>query len=319
MRNLVIGSFLLSLAGAIWGGMFIAVRIAVAVIPPIELVWMRFGTALIALLCIMFFTKQSFKIERKDWKHLFIVSFSGYLLSIVVQETGTMLTSAQMGALVTAATPAFMVIFGCFLLHERLTLGRVLSVILATAGVLLITFDPENVKVTPLGCLCLVAAAVTWAYMSVVLKFLSKYSPIAITFYAVFFSFITLTPLGMHWLMTEAEVAKFIEPKIILCILYLGLISTTTGFILWNKGLTYMDAAIGGLFMFFQPIVGALLGWLFLDEEITLLFWIGFLLIAVGILLTLKKGNTTAAEKLVRARNSAENIFHTGQKRSSGV
>ena len=56
MRNLVIGSFLLSLAGAIWGGMFIAVRIAVAVIPPIELVWMRFGTALIALLCIMFFT-----------------------------------------------------------------------------------------------------------------------------------------------------------------------------------------------------------------------------------------------------------------------
>lgn len=319
MRNLVIGSFLLSLAGAIWGGMFIAVRIAVAVIPPIELVWMRFGTALIALLCIMFFTKQSFKIERKDWKHLFIVSFSGYLLSIVVQETGTMLTSAQTGALVTAATPAFMVIFGYFLLHERLTLGRVLSVILATAGVLLITFDPENVKVTPLGCLCLVAAAVTWAYMSVVLKFLSKYSPIAITFYAVFFSFITLTPLGMHWLMSEADVAKLIEPKIILCILYLGLISTTTGFILWNKGLTYMDAAIGGLFMFFQPIVGALLGWLFLDEEITLLFWIGFLLIAVGILLTLKKGNTTAAEKLVRARNSAENIFHTVQKRSSGV
>ena len=319
MRNLVIGSFLLSLAGAIWGGMFIAVRIAVAVIPPIELVWMRFGTALIALLCIMFFTKQSFKIERKDWKHLFIVSFSGYLLSIVVQETGTMLTSAQTGALVTAATPAFMVIFGYFLLHERLTLGRVLSVILATAGVLLITFDPENVKVTPLGCLCLVAAAVTWAYMSVVLKFLSKYSPIAITFYAVFFSFITLTPLGMHWLMSEADVAKLIEPKIILCILYLGLISTTAGFILWNKGLTYMDAAIGGLFMFFQPIVGALLGWLFLDEEITLLFWIGFLLIAVGILLTLKKGNTTAAEKLVRARNSAENIFHTVQKRSSGV
>ena len=319
MRNLVIGSFLLSLAGAIWGGMFIAVRIAVAVIPPIELVWMRFGTALIALLCIMFFTKQSVKIERKDWKHLFIVSFSGYLLSIVVQETGTMLTSAQTGALVTAATPAFMVIFGYFLLHERLTLGRVLSVILATAGVLLITFDPENVKVTPLGCLCLVAAAVTWAYMSVVLKFLSKYSPIAITFYAVFFSFITLMPLGMHWLMTEADVAKLIEPKIILCILYLGLISTTAGFILWNKGLTYMDAAIGGLFMFFQPIVGALLGWLFLDEEITLLFWVGFLLIAVGILLTLKKGNTTAAEKLVRARNSAENIFHTGQKRSSEV
>ena len=49
MRNLVIGSCLLSLAGSIWGGMFIAVRLAIFVIPPVPLVWMRYGTALLAL------------------------------------------------------------------------------------------------------------------------------------------------------------------------------------------------------------------------------------------------------------------------------
>ena len=61
-----------------------------------------------------------------------------------------------------------------------------------------------------------------------------------------------------------------------------------------------MDASIGGLFMFFQPIVGTLLGWLLLDEPVTEYFGIGFVLIAVGVILALKGGNTTAEEKLSR-------------------
>lgn len=57
-----------------------------------------------------------------------------------------MLTSAQMGSVITAATPAFMVVFGCLMLHERFNLSRLMSVILATAGVLLIVVDPENLQ-----------------------------------------------------------------------------------------------------------------------------------------------------------------------------
>ena len=47
MRNLLIGSVLLSLAGSIWGAMFIAVRLTTGVITPVALVWMRYGVALI--------------------------------------------------------------------------------------------------------------------------------------------------------------------------------------------------------------------------------------------------------------------------------
>lgn len=38
------------------------------------------------------------------------------------------------------------------------------------------------------------------------------------------------------------------------------------------------------LFFFFQPIVGTL-GWLILDEQITLNFWIGSILIFIGVFL----------------------------------
>ena len=303
MRNLLLGSLFLALAGSIWGAMFIAVRWSIFVIPPVPLVWMRYGTALVALALLAWTSKAACYIEPKDRKLLVLSALVGQTLSIVTQETGTMLTSAQTGSVVTAATPAFMVVFGCWLLHERFTLGRCLSVLLATIGVLFIVLDPDNVQLTSIwGGVSLVVAAVTWALMSVLLKFLAKYSVVILTFYGVLIAFLILTPYSLYWLLTAADFSAMAMPGIWGSVLYLGVISTTAGFCLWNKGLTYMDASIGGLFLFFQPVVGTFLGWLLLGEPVTPYFWIGFSLIAAGVVLVLRGGNTTADEKLARER-----------------
>ena len=54
--------------------------------------------------------------------------------------------------------------------------------------------------------------------------------------------------------------------------------------------------------MFFQPVVGTILGYLLLGEELTNYFMPGFALIAVGVVLAMRGGNTTAEEKLARSR-----------------
>ncbi|WP_374720583.1 DMT family transporter, partial [Parageobacillus toebii] len=66
-------------------------------------------------------------------------------------------------------------------------------------------------------------------------------------------------------------------------ILYLGVVSTAGAFFLWNKGMEMMDAGIGSLFFFFQPLVGAVFGFLFLHEQITASFYLGGLLIIIGV------------------------------------
>lgn len=65
MKNTLIGSLFLILASSIWGGMYVVVKILVAVIPPLELVWMRYLIALVALVIIGLVTKQKWKIKRK--------------------------------------------------------------------------------------------------------------------------------------------------------------------------------------------------------------------------------------------------------------
>jgi drug/metabolite transporter (DMT)-like permease len=51
-----------------------------------------------------------------------------------------------------------------------------------------------------------------------------------------------------------------------------------------------MDAGIGSLFFFFQPLVGSFLGWLLLKEKLDVNFFIGGFLIMTGVVsVTLKR------------------------------
>lgn len=124
MKNTVLGSIYLTLAASIWGGMYVVVKVVVAVIPPLELVWIRYLIAIVSLLIIGFVTGQNWRIEKHYFLIIIAVGIIGNVLSIVAQETGTMLSTAQMGAIITSSTPAFMVIFARLLLRERLTIKK---------------------------------------------------------------------------------------------------------------------------------------------------------------------------------------------------
>jgi drug/metabolite transporter (DMT)-like permease len=80
-----------------------------------------------------------------------------------------------------------------------------------------------------------------------------------------------------------------VHPTIWGGVLYLGIISTALGFLLWNRGLQLLNASSGGLFFFFQPLMGTLLGWLLLGENIGGTFWIGAFLVLIGVLIVIKE------------------------------
>ena len=46
-----------------------------------------------------------------------------------------------------------------------------------------------------------------------------------------------------------------------------------------------MDAGIGSLFFFFQPLVGSFLGWLILNERLGINFFVGAILIIAGVVI----------------------------------
>lgn len=288
MKNTIIGSLLLIIASSIWGGTYVVVKVVVAVIPPLELVWMRYLIALVALVIIGLVTKQKWKIKKKHIGLITVISIVGYVISIVTQETGTMLSSAQMGAIITATTPAFMVVFASLILKERLTFKKAVSVSLATIGVIIIVgIDDINMS-SMLGGISLIIAALTWALMSVLIKCLpSDYSQIVVNTYATLIAFVVLTSFVITRL-PKLNLSELTNPSIWGGLLYLGIVSTAVAFLLWNRGLQMLNASGGGVFFFFQPVVGTLLGWLILGETISITFWLGSFLILLGVLIVIR-------------------------------
>ncbi|NHC41986.1 DMT family transporter [Bacillus sp. MM2020_1] len=287
MKNNLLGSIYLALASSIWGGMYVVVKIVVSVIPPLELVWMRYLVAIVALLIIGFITRQKWRIDKRHFLIIIAIGIIGNAISIFTQETGTMLSSAQMGAIITSSTPAFMVIFARLLLKERLTLKKGLSVCLATIGVFLIVGVGHVTFSSTLGGISLIIAALTWALMSVLIKLVpSDYSQIVVTTYSILVALIVLTPFVLPRLHAM-NTSQLTHPTIWGGVLYLGIVSTAGGFLLWNRGLQMLNASSGGIFFFFQPVVGTLLGWVILGENIGVTFWMGSILILIGVLLVI--------------------------------
>ncbi|PEQ10153.1 DMT family transporter [Bacillus toyonensis] len=289
MKQTILGAICLSLAASIWGGMYVVSKYVLDFIPPLTLVWLRFIIAFVVLYGILKIAEKKQKkkvtIRKKDWLLFAWIGFIGYFISITCQFIGTKLSDAHTGSLVTSATPAFMVIFAAIILKEKLTARRLLSTIIATIGVIIVIGWDIEIGSYFIGTIILVGAAITWALLSIYVKIASaRFSSLVITTYAIFFSLFFITPF-MIWELQVASIGT-VNTYVILGVLYLGVISTAGAFFLWNKGLELMDASIGSLFFFFQPIVGSLLGWLLLNETLNSNFFIGGILIICSVLIT---------------------------------
>ncbi|MHA4216753.1 DMT family transporter [Bacillus cereus] len=289
MKQTILGAIYLSLAASIWGGMYVVSKYVLDFIPPLTLVWLRFIIAFVVLYGILKLAEKKQKkkvtIRKKDWLLFAWIGFIGYFISITCQFIGIKLSDAHTGSLVTSATPAFMVIFAALILKEKLTARRLLSTIIATIGVIIVIGWDIEIGSYFIGTIILVGAAITWALLSIYVKTASaRFSSLVITTYAIFFSLFFITPF-MIWELQTSSIGT-VNTYVILGVLYLGIVSTAGAFFLWNKGLELMDASIGSLFFFFQPIVGSLLGWLLLNETLNSNFFIGGILIICSVFIT---------------------------------
>jgi drug/metabolite transporter (DMT)-like permease len=276
-------------AASIWGGMYVVSKAVLDIIPPFVLLSLRLILGVTCLLLIILVNKRWALSRRRIFQAL-LVGFVGYGISLGFQFTGTKLSTASNAALVTSASPVFILLFGAWILKERVTRNRVVALLLASLGVLAVV-DPRTLIFggdEVIGNLILIGAALTWGLYSVLIKRLSHHgSVLEVSMYA----FLGGLPLSMTAAGFERELIVWhaINGVVILGILYLGIISTALAMYLWNSALARLDAGIVALLFFAQPIVGASLGVIFLGEALSTGFWVGSALISAGLLLTARE------------------------------
>jgi len=273
-------------AASIWGGMYVVSKVVLEIIPPFSLVTLRLILGAITL-AIVLVVRGFPKIPRRQVWQVLGVGFVGYGVSLSLQFLGTKLSTAANGSLVTSATPAFVLIFAAILLKEKITWLRLVALLLATLGVVAV-IDPRSAQLNPdlfMGNLALIGAAVTWALYSVLVrKTTQNLDVIPFSLIAFLGGLPIVIPAGA-WELNTVGVGE-ISPGVVGGVLFLGIISTALAMVLWNNAFALVDAGLASLTFFAQPVVGTLLGWLFLGERITPLFLLGGLLIGMGLIIS---------------------------------
>ncbi len=284
-------------AASIWGGMYVVSDVVLLVVPPFTLLTLRIVLGLAVLLPLSLRQGQSLP-RGRSLRGMLAVGVVGLGLSLGAQFLGTDLSTAVNGALVTSASPAFVVCFAVLLLRERLTFQRLAAIVVASAGVLII-LDPASAdfaSATFAGDAFLALAAVTWGLYSVLVRRVSlRHSApaLTVTVVALIGGLAVSVPASVLELAQRPVGAVTIE--IILGILYLGIVSTALALLLWNRAFSLVPATIASLFFFAQPLAGAILAALFLGQRMTATLWLGGGLIALGVLLSLFRAGDRAA------------------------
>lgn len=287
------GYVYLALAASIWGGMYVVSKYVLRYIPPLSLVWIRYLVAIIVLFGLLAILRvkrgKKLTLKRRDWLLVIAIGFVGYFISIICQFVGTSLADAHTGSLITSATPAFVAIFAKCILKEKMTGKKILSLVVATVGVLITIGIPSGHGSYFWGDLFLVLAALTWALLTVFVKLSAdrNMDTLIVTAYAMLIAWVLTTPFMSADLYAGA--IHWQGGLVIWGILYLGIVSTAGAFFLWNKGFEMVDASVGSLFLFFQPVFGSLFGWILLGEQVTLRFFLGSLFIMAGIFIAASK------------------------------
>lgn len=293
MENRKKAYFFLILTVSVWGSLYVVSKFVLDKVSPVNVLFFRY---LIACPFLMGFlkSKQTEKIEAKDYKYIFMIGFLGYFLSIGAQMLGTKLSNASLASLINAMNPVFILFFASLILKERLTVKKVVAVAAAVAGTWVIVGN-ANGSGGISGVLISVGSVIMWSWMTAVVRQVTqKYHPITVTAYAIMVATFCASPFAIYQGITLSQTWDW---SVFLCLLYMGVIGTALAHMLWNKSLSMIEASSCALFYPLQPLVAVLLGGIFLGERIDLRFIAGGTLIVGGVLFSVIGGGKKEAKR----------------------
>jgi len=268
----------------VWGSTFISSKRLLAVYTPAQIMLTRF---LLAYAMLWLLRPKKLKCNRKEEIIFLLLGLSGCSVYFYTENSALTYTLASNVSIIVAAAPIFTAILAHFAGVERFRSGTLWGFLIAFSGVILVVCNGTFVlKLNPRGDLLALAAALCWAVYSVLIRKLDdSLDSLLITRRTLFWGILTAIPMvlleGNHY-PTE----PLLTPVIAGNFLFLGLIGSGLCFVLWNRAFAYLGVVTTNSFIYVQPFITILVGWVFLREPISPLALVGAGLITTGVVAT---------------------------------
>ena len=251
------------LLGALWGGSFLFIRVAVPALGPFVLVELRAGLAVAALFLYALAVSSMPKI-RGRWKSFLVLGFFNAALPFSLISAAEIHLTASLAAILNATTVMFSAIVAAVWMGDVLTARKAVGIVLGIVGVsVLVGWDPLPLN----GAVLLAVAAMLLASLSYALG--ATYAKR---------SFAAIPPLGMAIgqlggataLLLPLAVVSLPEraPSTVVTLSMLGLafLSTAVAYLIYFRLIENVGPTSTLTVTLLVPVFGLLFGVLLLEE-----------------------------------------------------
>lgn len=245
------------------------------------LLFLRFSVAIIPILIAILLTnKKLLKIGLSDIPLFIICALCILGLNLCYNESMNSI-SLSLAAVLLSLAPIYVIIFAYIIFREKITLKKVICIILAVTGCLLMTSVLESgLNNIPIhGIIFGACAGLFWAiYLMASKKSIENGNhTFTILFYSIIFLSIALIPFT-HL----NQITNFIAPNPPLAILFLIIHSTFSfalPYIFSTISLNYIDSGISSILLSgAEPFAAFIFGLVLYSEIPTIIMFSGFIL-----------------------------------------
>lgn len=220
----------------------------------------------------------------KDELLLVLAGVMGGSLYFWSENTALQYTMASNVSFIVCTTPLVTAILNAAVRRERIGRLTLLGGCLSLVGIGMIAFSGgEGFHLSFLGDALAMLASLTWAIYTVVTNGLLKKYPSALISRKVFFyGMLTIVPvlLVKGWTFPAG---RFLEPKVLLNALFLGVVASLACYALWNSVIKRLGTVGSSNYIYLNPLFTLIAATLLLGERLTPVAIAGCLITLIGV------------------------------------
>lgn len=273
----------LIIANTIWGAAAPIFKWSLLSTPPFTLALLRFSLGALILLP---FLKGNFHVAKKDIFKLVMLSIFGVTINIAFFFMGLRMASSINAPIIASSGPIFIILFGILFLKDKIKKKTLLGGFLGLLGVIVIVVIPSLEKgfnTSFLGNIFFVVATLgTVIHAIISKKIVPNYNPLTIVFWSFVIGSIGFLPMFLNE-VNSVGFLPVINMQSLFGIIFGAMLASACAYFLQTWALKKMPVEDVGLFTYMDPVIAIIIAYPLLGEAPTIHFFIGSLLVFLGI------------------------------------
>jgi drug/metabolite transporter (DMT)-like permease len=266
----------------IWASTFVVVKIGLETLGPLTIAGLRYFLGAVVLLPFLI-KRKSLKtpISKELWLRLILIGVSAYTIGNGALFWGLKYVPATTGSFLMSLIPLLVLAGGALLLREIPTRWQIFGVFLSLFGSVLF-FSSGMSPGEPKGIVIVGVGLIGFLAFSLLGRGIARDGKL---------DTLTLTalPLAIGGMLSML-LALIVEgipqftPKSIMIVLFLAVVNTSLGYLLYNHSLRELTALEMNTVLNLSPIFTALLSWVLLGETLGAIQILGMMVVIVGVI-----------------------------------